>query len=542
MRNLTMFFSKKAFYALILLVLVGAIACVAFVSGGVATDNSIVANAALTANGTTKLSHGNGMQYGANILKPNADDFYHEGSGDISYTGDSIALSGQTVLITKPGIITATTTDYSNFDPNALVFYGLVDKDTTTVFKFEISLKGTITNAFDINVDMYYANGATADSIVESSKIDVDPYYVGVSDSYSNTIQLQTSVSGVQRATGAAHLYVKLSFDAGASTIYVSNAMVSVSVESAQIGVNAEKGINLTISGANRNTVTIPDVLGDNGRAMLDSVYIKAGDKITLDAGFSKTTDGVSDNSHKFSTTYAAAFNRIGMSCVDWYSYYDNQYGKSNSHLTRIEDEQLVIYPDGADQQRVYKENVYNGFTASFIVQSSVTNAKTIQIVPRLLRSYNGNTYTYWSPASAMDAPSLSINLKVDNKAPSAPKLDMTEGLGLAIKENKWYTAAREFKLKYDESTLNTSSDVAYESIYAFVVEKNFSTLQADYDFTPGNGEYYQYIVGGESYEAQRQELACSQIQHHPTFAKTSTLVWQGNMAWCYMLLTMLAM
>lgn len=507
MRNLTMFFSKKAFYALILLVLVGAIACVAFVSGGVACDNSIVANAALTANGTTKLSHGNGMQYGANILKPNADDFYHEGTGAISYTGDSIALSGQTVLITKPGIITATTTDYSNFDPNALVFYGLVDKDTTTVFNFEISLKGTITSAFDINVDMYYANGATADSIVESSRIDVDPYYVGVSDSYSNTIQLQTSVSGVQRATGASHLYVKLSFDAGSSTIYVSNAMVSVSVESAQIGVNAEKGINLTISGANRNTVVIPDVLGDNGRAMLDSVYIKAGDKITLDAGFSKTTDGVSDNSHKFSTTYAAAFNRIGMSCVDWYSYYDNQYGKSNSHLTRIEDEQLVIYPDGADQQRVYKENVYNGFTASFIVQSSVTNAKTIQIVPRLLRSYNGNTYTYWSPASAMDAPSLSINLKVDNKAPSAPKLDMTEGLGLAIKENKWYTAAREFKLKYDESTLNTNSDVAYESIYAFVVEKNFSTLQADYDFTPGNGEYYQYIVGGESYEAQRQEL-----------------------------------
>ena len=508
MRILTKCFSKKAFYALILVLLVGAVAVsAAFAGVGSATEN-IVANAALSSNSVTLLSTGLGLQYGANVLKPTTNDFYNEGTGSVTYdTNGSIAMSGQTTLITKPGFDTGTTTDYSNLDANALVFYALNDKDITVKFNVEFTLKGAITTPFEVNVDMWYANGNTNDSIVESSKLDTQKYYVDATDSYTNTVQLSTSVSGVQRATGTAHVYVKVSFDSGSDTLYLSNGMVTVSSESAQLGVDGESGINLIISGANRTTVTIPDVLGDTGRAMLDSVYIKAGDKITLSTKYAKTADGESTSNHSFGVLYAAAMNRIGMSCVDWYSYYDDKYGQSNTHLTRVEDEQLVIYPDGADPQKEYKTNVYNGLTASFIVGSTVTNAKTIQIIPRLIHEYNGSTYTYWSPDSPANASSMAISLKVDNKAPTAPKLDMTEGLGLAIKENKWYTQAGELRLNYDESTINTSESVAYESIYAFLVEKNFATLPTEYDFTPGNGEYYKYTIAGVSYESKRQEL-----------------------------------
>ncbi len=515
MRILTKCFSKKAFYALLLVALVGAIAVTAFMGGFDNADNEgIVANAAISLSDTTLLSGGLGMQYGANALRTSDDDFYYDGTGSVeynqSYSGSTaIKMSGKSTLITKPGIVVGTTSNYENLNPNASVFYALYDKDVTVRFNVEFSLKGSIASPFSVYVDMYYSNGAEASTVVESSRIATQEYSVNATDSYSNTVTLQTSVSGAQRVSSAAHLYVEIRFDSGANSLYLSNPLVTVSSESSQILVDGERGIQLEISGNNRNTVIIPDVLSEEGRAKLNSLYVKAGDIITLAARYAITVDGISDSNHSFTPTYSAAIGRNGKGSIDWYSYYNENYGQTATHLKRVEDEQLIVYPSGTnDPQYDYKIEVYNGFTASFVVQSTVTNAKSIQIIPRIVREYHGgNNYTYWSPSDPSAVSNSAISIKVDNKAPTAPKLDMSTGLGLSIKENKWFTQSSSVRLAYDENTVNSNASVAYESVYAFLVDPSFTTLPVGYDFTPGNGAEYNYTVSGTAYSSRRQEL-----------------------------------
>ncbi len=503
MRKLTQCFAFKAFYALTLVLLVLAIGTFAFVGAGVSDE--IVASAALGSNSTTKLLDGTGMQYGANALRATTDDFYSEGTGSVAYRSDGIAISGSSSLITKPGLVTGSTADYANMNANASVFYALQDPNTSVRFRYDFKISGTVTSVFDINMEIYYSN-----AVGESNKVGesvLQTITTNVSDSYSVEPSLEILVPGRQAATGNAHVFVKVSFNSGSDTLVISKSVITVTAESDEIDIDNLTGIDLLITGKNRNPVVIKNVKSQNGMEQLASVYVKEGDVITLNASANVRDASGEQKKHTFGTLYAAAFGRIGSSCIDWYSYYDSNYGSNRSYLTRVEDEQNIVYPDGSDADIERKISIYNGFSASFVVTTGVSNAKTISIIPRIIRSYNGSNYEYWTPDSIDVVPEKEIVINVDNKAPTAPKLDVTQGLGLTIEKRQWFTQSNNFYLRYDEKTLNTNTDVSNESVYAFIVDKNLLSVPQNYDFTPGNAEPFNYVVNGVSLTTRRQEL-----------------------------------
>ncbi|MBR2480304.1 MAG: hypothetical protein IKB56_03245, partial [Clostridia bacterium] len=196
---------------------------------------------------------------------------------------------------------------------------------------------------------------------------------------------------------------------------------------------------------------------------------------------------------------------------MDWHTYYNNDYTNRNTYLTRIDDETHLYYPNSSDPLFDYKYNTYQGFFATFVVTGDgVTNARNLQILPRLIKSYDGSIYEYWLPngdtfQAHMD--NYQINVNVDNLKPTAPELDTTKSLGASVNSKQWFTDNNSFTLDYQYVENMDKSGISTEYVYAFIVDTNFSDGPREYDFTPGNGAEYVYTAGSQTMSARRYEL-----------------------------------
>ena len=518
MRNSTMTFANKVCITIALCVLVVALATCAFI-GIAPTSNLPVAQAALTATTTTTLDSGLGVQYGSNYLRTNTDDFYAGGidANQVVFTYGAtsgqryITATGNAEIVTKPEVVAGNTTNYANMNVNTAVFYGILDTDITTTFEYAVTIavNGNITSDIPITITAYFSADSTTGGKVESSEVTKEILIEAGQSYYTATQVLSFDVAGEVPAILGSHVNITTSVSSGGHSVIFSNPHLNVTATSHRIRVDGTKGLSLSISGKNRVTSYIPNVYSPSGAEQLAGLYVKEGDIITLRASY-EDTDGGASTSQEFSPYYAAAFGRAGQSCIDYHTYYNGEYSRAKTYLQRVDEETHLYTPDNADPQKEYKYNTYQGFLATFYVTSGVNNATTLQIIPRTLRSLNGSTYDYWLPESENaqnDMTSYQITLNVDSSAPTAPKLDPTKSLGLAVANKVWFTDSQDFKLDYEYTANMDKTGIATERVYAFIVDTAFSDFPASYDFTPGTSYTYSYTAGTTQMTTRRQEL-----------------------------------
>jgi len=518
MRNSTMRFAKKLSITLALLALVVCMAVATFAV--LPTSSSEVVSLALEEGSSTKLQTGLGLQYGANTLRTTTDDFYvglftRPNGDEYTPTADAssgIKMSGSGKVSTRVEVVAGSTLNYANLDANTSVFYGLIDNDIDTTFTFSVTLSmknHTVTSAVNMVLTTYYSiDGTDFGKIEDTENVRQITVPVGT-ENYVSVQTVSMKVLGDSRSVRGAHVFAQLEVASGDQEITLSASNISVEAESHQFELDNASGIGLVISGPNRKTISIPNVLIPEGRSALANVYVKEGDTIALRTSLLDINVGA-ERMQEFSPTYTAGFGKFGGSCIDWYTYYNGEYSRNKSYLTRVDDELHLYKPDMADPLYTDKFNAYQGFKATFKVTSGVTNAQTINIIPRLIKSLNGASYEYWLPSTDRaeeDILNYQITIKVDNTAPTSPKLDDTKTLGQAIKNKVWYTPSDTFTLDYvNDGTLDNTS-TSEEQVYAFIVDLAFADMPTDYDFTPGNFEPYTYTAGGKTYTATRQEL-----------------------------------
>ena len=511
MRNSTMRFANKLCITIALSVLVVCIATFAFLATAPRVDAPI-ANAALSSSTTTTLNTGLGLQYGTNFLRTTSDDFYAEGVdvSNVGYTTSGIMGTGSYTLVTKPEVVAGSTSDYSEMNPNTAVYYGILDEDISTTFTYSVDISArNVTSDVSILIRAYFSSEGSSGGKLSETQVEHEVNIIGGTSVYNTNQSVSVYVNGQTTATLNCHLYVETIVTSGSNAITFSNPNVFVSAESNQLMLNANTGVSLSVSGANRKTVTIANVYSPTGMEQLANLYVKEGDTIIVQTALMDTNEG-SEPVQVFSPYYAAAFGRAGSACVDWYTYYNKEYSRNKTYLARIDEETHLYMPDTADAQYQYKYNAYQGFYATFKVTSGVTNATTLQIIPRLMRTVDGSSYDYWLPKSDTlldDVQNYQININVDNSAPTSPKLDATKTLGLAIANKEWYTASDSFELDYEYTENMDREDVATEYVYAFIVSTKFSDFPTKYDFTPGSGASYTYTAGNEKLTVRRNEL-----------------------------------
>ena len=522
MRNSTMRFANKLCITIALSVLVICLATFAFVGNQSNDLPTIVANA-IAEGEVTYLNTQLGLQYGSNVIRTTQDDFYGVdlntyGGLAPSYSSSGLSVYGNGEFITKAGLLAGNTNNYANMNPNASVFYGILDEDVTTTFTYGVDIACRSASS-DIHIifTAYYSTDGSVGGRLEDTEVVHEVVIPAGTSNYSSTQYVTVYVAGEQNTASGSHLHVSTKIDtlaksetSGSPILTFTNTHVEVSAESNQLMINANTGVSLSVSGTNRKTVTIKNVYSPAGQEALASLYVKEGDRISLQTALLDTNEG-SEPIQNFSPYFASAFGRAGQSCIDWYTYYNNEYSRNKSYLARVEDEQHVYTPDQAEGNYEYKMNVYQGFLANFYVTDGVTNANTLQIIPRLIRSTNGASYDYWLPKSDVlqdDISNYQITINVDNTDPTSPKLDPTKTLGLAVANKEWYTASDSFKLDYAHVDDMDKIDIASEVVYAFIVDKGFTQEPSSYDFTPGNGQSFSYSAGAQgTLTTRRYEL-----------------------------------
>ncbi|MBO5773577.1 MAG: hypothetical protein J6R44_01960, partial [Clostridia bacterium] len=496
MRNSTMRFAKKLSITFALLALVTCMAVVAFAF--VPATNDSVTSLALNEGQLTKLDTGLGLQYGANALRTTTDDFYigsflrpdgttYTPSGNAS---NGIVMAGTGKISTRVEVVAGSTTNYSNLDANTAVFYGLINDDIDTTFTFSVTLtmkNQTVTSAVEMVLNTYYSADSTESGKIaetESSRQITVP--VGT-ENYVSVQTVAMTVKGNSESVRGSHVFAELEVISGTQQVTLANASISVEAESHQFEIDNATGVSVVISGPNRKTISISNALSPDGRSALADVYVKEGDVISLRTMLLDINVGA-DRMQEFGPTYTAGFGKFGSSCIDWYSFYNGEYSRNKSYLTRVDEETHLYKPDMADPLYESKFNAYQGFQASFRVTSGVTNAQTLNIIPRLIKGLNGSSYEYWLPSTDRaeeDILNYQITIKVDNTAPTSPRLNDTKTLGQAIKDKKWYTPSDNFNLDFvDDGTLE-KNNTASEQVYAFIVDLAFADMPTDYDFTP---------------------------------------------------------
>ena len=499
----------------VLALLILALASVVPVAGVSAVD--ITAAYAVDSDNGTSLADGYGAQFGVNTLRTTTDDFYAS-SGAIDFSNGRIAfgsgsathtVSSKVKLSIGPSVNEAVEGNYySNLSSNASVAYAInnPDIDVNATFNITLQSQSQFSGVYNGEIKIKFGN------LEESAAISA----ASTSGSYTGNLQVTLSIpAGAASAAEASRfeLSVTMRSPSDDNKFYISSANLTLSSHVKTLSIDQTgAGVGITVSGKNRTTVSIPNIYTGTGPQELAALYVKEGDVVTITASLlSENNEGI-QTTHAFDYSFAAAMKRIGQSCLEWYTFVNGNYTSSTTYLKRISEQAAVYMP--ASSSNVNERNVYFGYTASFVVGSGVSNARTLNIVPRIPSGISSSgAYVY---QNAPENSAEYITLNVDNSAPAAPTLAQTNAFASAIARNAWYTTSSQIRLTY-ENTTAVSGVGSNEFVYAFILDNGVDNSSltggfSGYDFTPSLNTYptdcnITYSVGGVSNTAARQQL-----------------------------------
>ena len=498
----------------VLALLILALALVVPVAEASAVD--VPAAYAVDADNGTSLADGYGAQFGVNTLRTTSEDFYVE-AGTVSFNAGRIefgsgadnTVSSKVKLSIGPSVNEAVEGNYySNLSSNASVAYAINNPDISVTASFNVTLnsQSQFSGTYSGELKIKFGNLEATAPISASSS----------SGSYSGNIQVTLSIpAGAASATEASRfeLSVTMQSPSAENKFYISAANLTLSSQVKTLSLDQTgAGVGITVSGKNRTTVSIPNIYTGTGPQELAALYVKEGDVVTITASLLSENDEGIQTTHAFDYSFAAAMKRIGQSCLEWYTFVNGNYTSSTTYLKRITEQAAVYMP--ASSSNVNERNIYFGYTASFVVGSGVSNARTLNIVPRIPSGISATgAYSY---QNSPESTSNYITLNVDNSAPAAPTLAQSSAFASAMARNAWYTTSSQIRLTY-ENTTAASNVGSSESVYAFILDNGVDNSSltggfSGYDFTPSLNNYptdrnITYSVGGVTKTAARQQL-----------------------------------
>lgn len=503
-------FACKAGLLTVLVLLVTALALFVPVSDGSAVE--VPAAYAVEADNSTSLADGYGAQFGVNTLRTTTDDFYAS-SGAIDFSNGRIAfgsgsathtVTSEVRLSIGPSVNEAVEGNYfSNLSSNASVAYAInnPDIDVNATFNITLQSQAQFSGVYTGDIKIKFGNSEETAPISATSS----------SGSYTGNISVTLQIpAGEESAAEASRFELSVTMQSPSedNKFFISAANLTISSQVKSLSIDQTgAGVGITVSGANRTTVSIPNIYTGTGPQQLQSLYVKEGDIVTITASLLSENDEGGQSTHVFDYSFAAAMKRIGQSCLEWYTFTNGNYTSSTTYLKRISEQTSVYMP--VESSNVTERNIYFGYSASFVVGAGVSNAQTLNIVPRIPAGISGTgTYSYQnSPESADNY----ININVDNSAPNAPTLAASNAFAMAIASNAWYTTSKDVRLVY-ENTTPSSAVGSSEFVYAFIMrndvdESSLTGGFSGYDFTPSATGDVSYSVSGVSYTARRQSL-----------------------------------
>ena len=510
---MTKFSSGFACKTGVLMVLVLLIVALALFSPGreTLTAQEVPVASAAVSDGTM-LESGYGAQFGTNALRLTENADFYTASGSAQYSASGIDFGTSDTTVSSKVLLSVGPSDpiagnyYSNLSSTAAVAYALYNPDINVDATFRVTLRtiSAVSTAFDVQLNIKYGNIAA-----ETETVNIP---VGAS-AYEGNWSVGISLPGIVPVSGQPSFEVSVTAKSPSDSnkFSITQASLEITSEVRELSVDqVNAGIGLTVSGANRTTVSIPNIYTGEGIEALGNLFVKAGDVITVTMSLLATDDSGAAVKHEFNYAFAAALGRIGQSCVDWYTFYNGNYSSSDTYLERIDSQKSVYMPVTGLEGELNEKNIFYGYSASFTVKSGVANATTINLVPRVPRGITSTGgYIY------QNAPESNfITVKVDNSAPSAPIIDPASGLGKTIASGSWYTTSSQVRLDYSNGGASGATKSS-EFVYAFIVDKNIDASSINftaYDFTPSLNNYpldcgYSYSVNGVTYVANRQQL-----------------------------------
>ena len=477
MRKLTKCFANKFGISIIFCLLIVSLAVVTFTvtAAPVSNEGPITAHA-LSAGEATRLSSGKGLQFGSNSLNT-FSDFYVE-RGNATLEANSIKVTGDAVVGCKALIVS----DGANLsDLDKRVFYAMQSSNIALAFNTSVSYKtaGKVSSDLTITTASSLHTDDASDSLIfdrdSTQNLDVEKDYA-LSESVS-AVAVYTPVKSYNIGNDT-YLYLEITISGlTGTTLTISKPTINISATADSQSIDIARGLKVVVRGDNRTNVTINDALSPEGRAQLENVFVKPGDKITVQL---QTVD-MFGNAFPYDNYYTLAMGMSGNSCINWHTYANANYSSAVTHLDRTIEDQTAINDT--------KTDVYKGFVANFEVRASASNASSVCIIPRLIDTYSGTSYTYSYPNYETNIADTQLLFKVDSKAPAVPVLDTKMGLGYAIENGTWYNDVANLYLQYDNNCINDSNTpYSHENVYAFLVSPDFIALPDKYDFTPGKG------------------------------------------------------
>ncbi len=499
----------------VLALLILALASVVPVSGFSAVD--IPAAYAVDSDNGTSLADGYGAQFGVNTLRTTAEDFYADAGNSVSFdngriefgSGSKSTVSSKVKLSIGPSVNEAIQGNYySNLSSNAAVAYAInnPDIDVNATFNITLQSQSQFSGSYSGELKIKFGNlDATAPISATSS-----------SGSYTGNISVTLQIpAGTESATESSRFELSVTMESPSedNKFYISAANLTISSQVKSLAIDQTgAGVGISVGGKNRTTVSIPNIYAGTGPQELAALYVKEGDVVTVTASLLSQNEQGGQVTHEFDYSFAAAMKRIGQSCLEWYTFANGNYTSSTTYLKRVTEQAAVYMP--ASSSNVSERNIYFGYTASFVVGSGVSNAKTLNIVPRIPSGISSTgAYSYQnSPESSANH----ITINVDNSAPAAPTLAQASAFASAIARNAWYTTSSDIRLVY-ENTTAAASVGSSESVYAFILDNGVDNSSltggfSGYDFTPSPNNYptdrnITYSVGGVVKTAARQQL-----------------------------------
>ncbi len=500
MRKLTKCFANKFGISIIFCLLIVSLAVVTFTvtAAPVSNDNLVVAHA-LEKDQPTMLKDGHGLQFGTNSLRTaSSGDFYLVSGSGVAFNDSNISVTANATIATR--------VQFSEGDAIfSRVKYALQSEFISVSFNGSVSYQIAKTTNSNVNITtsiLYAPTGDISGDDVVSS--DASEYVLTVpsgealSESISSVVAETPVKDNSPGSSACVYLQIAITGATSNNNVIITKPSITATANTIHQQIDNTKGIKLIVNGTNRDEKVIENALSTQGRQELKDVYVKKGDKVSVEVNVVDEENETID--YALDPNYALALG-LGDSCVRWHTYINSNYSLGTTYLLKD----------------TTAENLYSGFKRSYYVADSVSGAQSVCIIPRLVASYNGTSYTYTYPSADMDISEIEIALKVDTTAPKLPKLDEEVGnLGWYIKNKKWYTDTRTLFLNYDEDNIKPTAEVsATEYVYAFIVDASFRQAATGYNFAPMRENpnmipiptlsYSTY--SGASKEATRQDL-----------------------------------
>jgi len=471
----------------------------------------------------TLLSSGKGVVLGSNAISTEAQtpdgsavDQTGRFNGVDIYTTNSSGGeydANRTELVFKPAasgnsiaskILFNTTNDnylQNNFY-NAML--GGVSGDFLTYAELNFNISVASGGSVPVIVTFAWSpNGSTE----QTSIIGDDPESPVIIDSSNYPVQMLFADNLISTGLNQnAYFRIEIKIMGTGSEVRVSNFVIDTSTTLASDIILAPTSI-FEIEGTNKENVWLNTLnkSTNNYVNQLNGAYVKAGDFITVRAKV--YADSITSTCFELPSVYRKVFGSDGEYGVYW-----QQYSSSINIDTGLPEDNLNLRYLTIDATKSgYKQVTENGVTSwyyqvVFQVNSGVRNVYQLVIEPQLLVHYDKDgASSIRGVASTNQEP---IRIKVDGTAPSAPVIDESSALGIAIANGTWYIDSYTVSLSYAASSVAVQ---AKEYIYAYVIEDpallsiNYSNL----NFKPYLTDPLGYINSAfESKESgTRQEL-----------------------------------